>query len=129
MLFRSRASGEVDAERIGQIWLEEMGASLGPAITLNPGYERYWGYVSHFFHTPFYVYAYAFGDLLVSALMQRRQEHPEGFTALYRELLAAGGSKTYVEALKPFGLNPRDPAFWRLGLARLEGLIDRFEAL
>lgn len=124
-----RATGEVDAERIGQIWMEEMGASLGPAITLNPGYERYWGYVSHFFHTPFYVYAYAFGDLLVSALMQRRHEDPESFTPLYRDLLAAGGSKTYVEALKPFGLDPRDPAFWRLGLARLEGLIDRFEAL
>lgn len=124
-----RQSGEVSVERIGQIWLEEMGASLGPAVTLNPGYEHWWSYVSHFVHTPFYVYAYAFGDLLVSALMEARRADPKGFTPLYRELLAAGGTRTYVEALKPFGLNPRDPAFWAAGCKRLERLVDQFEAL
>ncbi|MDP3370233.1 MAG: M3 family oligoendopeptidase [Brevundimonas sp.] len=124
-----RARGEVAVERIGEIWLEEMGASLGPAITLNPGYEHWWSYVSHFVHSPFYVYAYAFGDLLVAALMETRAKDPAGFTPLYRELLAGGGSKGYVEALAPFGLNPRDPAFWTIGTKRLEGLIDRFEAL
>ncbi|MDZ4109322.1 MAG: M3 family oligoendopeptidase [Brevundimonas sp.] len=124
-----RAKGEVAVERIGEIWLEEMGASLGPAITLNPGYEHWWSYVSHFVHSPFYVYAYAFGDLLVAALMETRAKDPAGFTPLYRELLAGGGSKGYVEALAPFGLNPRDPAFWTIGTKRLEGLIDRFEAL
>ncbi len=124
-----RASGEVSVDRIGEIWLEELGASLGPAVTLNAGYEHWWSYVSHFVHSPFYVYAYAFGDLLVAALMETRAKDPAGFTPLYRELLAAGGTRTYVEALKPFGLNPRDPAFWTIGTKRLEGLIDRFEAL
>jgi oligoendopeptidase F len=124
-----RAAGEVPVERIGELWLEEMGASLGPAVTLNPGYEHWWSYVGHFVHSPFYVYAYAFGDLLVAALMETRARDPEGFTPLYRELLAGGGSRGYVEALAPFGLNPRDPAFWTIGTKRLEGLIDRFEAL
>ena len=124
-----RAAGEVPVERIGEIWLEEMGASLGPAVTLNPGYEHWWSYVSHFVHSPFYVYAYAFGDLLVAALMETRAKDPEAFTPLYRELLAGGGSKGYVEALAPFGLNPRDPAFWTIGTKRLERLIDQFEAM
>ena len=124
-----RAAGEVSAERIGAIWMEEMGAALGPAVTLNPGYEHWWSYVSHFVHAPFYVYAYAFGDLLVAALMETRAKDPEAFTPLYRDLLAAGGTRTYVEALAPFGLNPRDPAFWTIGCRRLERLIDQFEAL
>ncbi|HEY0103136.1 MAG TPA: M3 family oligoendopeptidase [Brevundimonas sp.] len=124
-----RAAGEVSVERIGALWLGEMGGSLGPAVTLNSGYEHWWSYVSHFVHSPFYVYAYAFGDLLVAALMETRAKDPGAFTPLYRELLAAGGSKTYVEALAPFGLNPRDPAFWTIGTKRLEGLIDQFEAL
>ena len=124
-----RATGEVPAERIGEIWLEELGASLGPAVTLNPGYEHWWSYVSHFVHSPFYVYAYAFGDLLVAALMETRRRDPQAFAPLYRELLAAGGTKTYVEALAPFGLNPRDPAFWTIGCQRLERLVDQFEAL
>jgi oligoendopeptidase F len=124
-----RAAGEVAVDRIGELWLEELGGSLGPAVTLNPGYEHWWSYVSHFVHSPFYVYAYAFGDLLVAALMETRAKDPAGFTPLYRQLLAGGGSKGYVEALAPFGLNPRDPAFWTIGTKRLEGLIDRFEAL
>lgn len=124
-----RAAGEVSAGRIGEIWLEEMGASLGPAVTLNPGYEHWWSYVSHFVHSPFYVYAYAFGDLLVAALMEARRADPAGFTPLYRDLLAAGGTRTYVEALAPFGLNPRDPEFWRAGCRRLERLVDQFEAM
>jgi len=124
-----RAGGELSVERINQIWLEEMGASLGPAVTLNAGYEHWWTYVSHFVHSPFYAYAYAFGDLLVAALMETRAKDPEGFTPLYRELLAGGGTRTYVEALEPFGLNPRDPSFWLIGTRRLERLVDQFEAL
>ena len=124
-----RAGGEVSVDRIGQIWLEEMGASLGPAVTLNPGYEHWWAYVSHFVHSPFYVYAYAFGDLLVAALMETRRKDPAAFTPLYRDLLAGGGTRTYDEALKPFGLDPRDPAFWSIGCGRLERLVDQFEAL
>lgn len=124
-----RLKGEVPQQRINEIWLEEMGASLGPSVALNPGYEHWWSYVSHFVHSPFYVYAYAFGDLLVAALMEARRADPAGFTPLYRELLAGGGARTYVEALKPFGLNPRDPAFWSVGCKRLERLIDQFEQL
>ena len=125
----ARAEGEVPNDEIGRIWLEIMGESLGPAITLNPGFEHYWAYIAHFVHTPFYVYAYAFGDLLVGALMERRRQDPQGFAPLYEALLAAGGTRTYVEALKPFGLNPRDKAFWATGLDRLERLVDEFEAL
>ena len=124
-----RQKGEVSQHRINDLWLTEMGASLGPAVTLNPGYEHWWSYVSHFVHSPFYVYAYAFGDLLVAALMEARRADPAGFTPLYRDLLAGGGARTYVEALKPFGLNPRDPAFWSVGCQRLERLVDQFEAL
>ena len=124
-----RLNGELDPEAIGALWLDVMGESLGPAIRLNPGYEHYWSYVSHFVHAPFYVYAYAFGDLLVSALMEKRREDPKAFAPLYEALLSAGGSKTYVEALAPFGLDPREKSFWAAGCTRLERLVDEFEAL
>jgi oligoendopeptidase F len=125
----AREAGELAPDQIGQLWLEVMGESLGPAVTLNAGYEHYWAYVSHFVHAPFYVYAYAFGDLLVRGLMEKRREDPIGFAPLYEDLLAAGGTRTYVEALAPFGLNPRDKAFWAAGCAQLERLVDEFEAL
>jgi len=125
----ARAKGELSTDEISDIWMTVMGESLGPAVRLNAGYETYWSYVSHFVHSPFYVYAYAFGNLLVEALMEARRRNPEGFTPLYEDLLAAGGARTYVEALAPFGLDPRDPAFWSGGCARLERLVDEFEAL
>ncbi|WP_309087319.1 M3 family oligoendopeptidase [Phenylobacterium sp.] len=125
----ARLQGELSPDEIGGLWLEVMGESLGPAVRLNEGYEHYWAYVSHFVHAPFYVYAYAFGDLLVRGLMEKRREDPEGFAPLYEQLLAAGGTKTYVEALAPFGLNPREKAFWAAGMKQLERLVDEFEAL
>jgi oligoendopeptidase F len=124
-----RQKGEVSPDEIGAIWLETMGESLGPAVRLNPGYQHYWAYVSHFVHAPFYVYAYAFGDLLVRGLMEKRREDPAAFAPLYEALLAAGGTKTYVEALAPFGLNPREKAFWAAGMKQMERLVDEFEAL
>ncbi|MHB8285014.1 MAG: M3 family oligoendopeptidase, partial [Caulobacteraceae bacterium] len=124
-----RTQGEVGLDQIGQLWLEVMGESLGPAITLGDGYEHYWAYVSHFVHSPFYVYAYAFGDLLVSALMEKRRQDPRAFAPLYEQLLAGGGTKTYVEALVPFKLDPKEKRFWADGCARLERLVDEFEAL
>jgi oligoendopeptidase F len=124
-----RQAGEVTPTRLGALWLDVMGESLGPAVRLNAGYEHYWAYVGHFVHSPFYVYAYAFGDLLVSALMERRRQNPEAFAPLYEDLLSAGGAKTYVEALQPFGMNPRQKSFWAEGCARLEHLVDEFEAL
>jgi oligoendopeptidase F len=125
----ARAEGELAPDHIGGLWLEVMGESLGPAVRLNAGYEHYWAYVSHFVHSPFYVYAYAFGNLLVEALMEKRLQDPKGFAPRYEALLAAGGSKTYVEALEPFGLDPRQKAFWDAGLNRLERLVDEFESL
>jgi len=124
-----RAESEVSADQIAEIWLEVMGESLGPAVKLNSGYEYYWAYVSHFVHAPFYVYAYAFGNLLVEALMAAREKDPVAFTPLYEQLLAAGGTKTYVEALAPFGLDPREKSFWAAGCLRLERLVDEFERL
>ncbi len=125
----ARMDGEVALDQINTIWLDVMGESLGPSIKLNDGYEMWWAYISHFVHAPFYVYAYSFGDLLVSALMEKRRENPQAFTPLYRTLLSGGGTRTYVEAVTPFGMNPRDKAFWKMGCARLEGLIEAFEAL
>ena len=125
----ARAVGEVSPEAIGAIWLEVMGESLGPAVRLNRGYEHYWAYVSHFVHAPFYVYAYAFGNLLVEGLMEARRVNPAAFAPLYEDLLAAGGARTYVEALAPFGLDPRKRSFWDAGCKRLERLVDEFEAL
>ncbi len=125
----ARRSGELSVDHIGGLWLEVMGESLGPAVKLNPGYEYYWAYISHFTHAPFYVYAYTFGNLLVEGLMAARAEHPEGFAPKYEALLAGGGAYTYVEALKPFGLDPREKAFWAAGCKRLEKLVDEFEAL
>jgi oligoendopeptidase F len=125
----ARAEGEVSPEEIGAIWIEIMGESLGPAVKLNPGYEHYWAYISHFVHAPFYVYAYAFGDLLVRSLMEKRLADPKGFAPLYEALLAGGGSRTYVEALAPFGLDPREKSFWAAGMRQLERLVDEFEAL
>ncbi len=125
----ARQEGELAPEDISALWLDVMAESLGPAVKLNPGYEHYWAYVTHFVHAPFYVYAYAFGDLLVRGLMEKRREDPVAFAPLYEDLLAAGGTRAYVEALKPFGLNPREKAFWAAGMSQLERLVDEFDDL
>lgn len=125
----ARQEGELSPDHISDLWLDVMAESLGPPVKLNPGYEHYWAYVSHFVHAPFYVYAYAFGDLLVRGLMEKRREDPVAFAPLYEDLLAAGGTRTYVEALKPFGLNPREKAFWAAGVSQLERLVDEFDDL
>ena len=125
----ARREGELAPAEIAGLFLQVMEESLGPAVKLNDGYEHYWAYISHFTHSPFYVYAYAFGDLLVRGLMERRREDPQAFAPLYEELLAAGGTRTYVEALAPFGLDPREKAFWAAGMKQLERLVDEFEAL
>ncbi|UTP40155.1 M3 family oligoendopeptidase [Phenylobacterium sp. LH3H17] len=125
----ARLEGELAPDHISGLWLDVMSESLGPAVKLNAGYEHYWAYVSHFVHAPFYVYAYAFGDLLVRGLMEKRREDPKAFAPLYEDLLAAGGTRTYVEALKPFGLNPREKAFWAAGVKQLERLVDEFDEL
>jgi len=103
--------------------------SLGPAIELKPGYETFWAYIPHFVHSPFYVYAYAFGDCLVNSLYAVYERAADGFAERYLEMLAAGGTKHHSELLAPFGLDARDPAFWQGGLGVIEGMIAELEAL
>ena len=103
--------------------------SLGPAIALRPGYETYWAYIGHFIHSPFYVYAYAFGDCLVNSLYGVYERSSEGFAERYLSMLAAGGSKSYSELLAPFGLDAKDPGFWTIGLSVIERMIDELEAM
>jgi oligoendopeptidase F len=124
-----RKSGELTADRLGQIWLEVQAESLGPAIELKPGYETFWTYIGHFIHAPFYVYAYAFGDCLVNSLYAVYEQAHEGFAERYLAMLAAGGTKHHSELLKPFGLDARQPAFWRGGLALLERMIGELEEM
>ena len=124
-----RKNGELTAERIGQIWLSVQGESLGPAIEIKPGYENFWMYIPHFIHSPFYVYAYAFGDCLVNSLYAVYEHASEGFAERYLAMLAAGGTKHYSELLKPFGLDAKDPKFWDGGLSVIAGMIDELEAM
>jgi oligoendopeptidase F len=128
-LHEERRAGELTSERIGQIWLEVQGGSLGPAVELGPGYETYWCYVPHFIHSPFYVYAYAFGDCLVNSLYGLYQDAHPGFVGKYFAMLEAGGSKHHSELLAPFGLDATQRAFWQKGLKVLEGMIDELEAM
>ena len=125
----ARKEGELTAEQIGELWLSVQGDSLGPAIRISEGYETYWAYIPHFIHSPFYVYAYAFGDCLVNSLYAVYQQTEAGFREKYFELLKAGGTRHHSELLKPFGLDAGDPSFWSKGLSMIEGLIDELEAL
>ncbi|MBB3395208.1 MULTISPECIES: M3 family oligoendopeptidase [unclassified Rhizobium] len=125
----ARKAGELTSEDIGELWLSVQSESLGPAIKISEGYETYWAYIPHFIHSPFYVYAYAFGDCLVNSLYAVYQKADKGFQEKYFELLKAGGTKHHSELLKPFGLDATDPSFWSKGLSMIEGLIDELEAL
>ncbi|WEJ32866.1 M3 family oligoendopeptidase [Devosia sp. SD17-2] len=124
----ARRQGELRTEEINAIWLEVQAESLGDGVISNDGYESFWTYIPHFIHSPFYVYAYAFGDCLVNSLYAQYEKSNEGFAERYFELLKAGGSKHHSELLAPFGLDAKDPNFWSLGLSMIEGLIDELEA-
>jgi oligoendopeptidase F len=124
-----RRSGELTAERINAIWIEVQEESLGPAIALKEGYETFWAYIPHFVHSPFYVYAYAFGDCLVNSLYAVYERAAEGFAERYLQMLAAGGTKHHSELLRPFGLDAGDPAFWQGGLGIIERMIGELEEL
>jgi oligoendopeptidase F len=124
-----RKNGELTAERIGEIWLSVQGESLGPAIDIRPGYENFWMYIPHFIHSPFYVYAYAFGDCLVNSLYAVYENAADGFAERYLAMLAAGGTRHYSELLKPFGLDAKDPKFWDGGLSVISGMIDELETM
>ena len=124
-----RRNGELTAQRIGEIWLGVQNESLGAAIDIRPGYENFWMYIPHFIHSPFYVYAYAFGDCLVNSLYAVYEHASEGFAERYLDMLAAGGTKHYSELLRPFGLDAKDPKFWDGGLSVISGMIDELEAV
>ncbi len=128
-LHTARKEGELTSEQIGELWLSVQAESLGPAIRISEGYETWWTYIPHFIHSPFYVYAYAFGDCLVNSLYAVYQKAETGFQEKYFELLKAGGTKHHSELLKPFGLDATDPSFWDKGLSMIEGLIDELEEL
>jgi oligoendopeptidase F len=125
----ARLEGELTADQIGALWMSVQGESLGPAVTFDEGYETYWAYIPHFIHSPFYVYAYAFGDCLVNSLYAVYQDANAGFAEKYFDMLRAGGSKHHRELLAPFGLDASDPAFWQRGLKMIEGMIDELETL
>jgi oligoendopeptidase F len=127
LLHDERRGGEVMAERIGEIWMQVQTESLGPAFEFTPDYNVFWAYVPHFVHSPFYVYAYAFGDCLVNALYGVFQSGHPGFQAKYLDMLRAGGTKRHRELLAPFGLDASEPAFWRKGLDVIAGFIDELE--
>jgi oligoendopeptidase F len=129
LVHEARRDGELTSDKIGEFWLQVQGESLGPAIKLNEGYETFWTYVSHFVHSPFYVYAYAFGDCLVNSLYAAYERAPEGFEDRYLDMLRAGGTKHHKELLAPFGLDATDPGFWAMGLKVIEEMISELEAL
>ncbi len=124
LLHDERRSGELVPDRIAELWMQVQKESLGPAFEFTPEYGVYWAYIPHFIHSPFYVYAYAFGDCLVNALYSVFQSGHPGFQAKYLDMLRAGGTKRHKELLAPFGLDASDPAFWKKGLDIIAGFID-----
>ena len=124
-----RRQGELAAETIGDIWLAVQGESLGPAIRFHDEYRHFWAYIPHFVHSPFYVYAYAFGDCLVNSLYDAYRKGLPGFEGKYLDMLRAGGTLRHKELLAPFGLDAGDPAFWRRGLDVVVGFIDELERM
>jgi oligoendopeptidase F len=125
----ARKNGELTSEQLCELWMSVQAESLGPAIRLGPGYESFWAYIPHFVHSPFYVYAYAFGDCLVNSLYGVYQDANEDFVERYFAMLSAGGTMHHSELLAPFGLDARDPAFWQIGLSMIEGLIAELEGM
>jgi oligoendopeptidase F len=124
----ARRSGELSLDQLGDIWMDTQTKSLGPVFRFDDDYRLLWGYIPHFIHAPFYVYAYAFGDCLVNALYGVFAEGHAGFQDKYFDMLRAGGSKRHKELLAPFGLDASDPAFWKRGLSVVSGFIDELEA-
>ncbi|HLG90235.1 MAG TPA: M3 family oligoendopeptidase [Alphaproteobacteria bacterium] len=125
----ARREGELTPDQLGEIWIAVQTESLGPALRFDENYRNFWAYIPHFIHTPFYVYAYAFGDCLVNALYAAYRQADAGFAERYLEMLAAGGTKTHRELLAPFGLDASDPGFWQKGLGIIAGFIDELERL
>ncbi|HUL07318.1 MAG TPA: M3 family oligoendopeptidase [Candidatus Acidoferrum sp.] len=128
-LHAERRQGELMPDRIAEIWMATQAESLGPALRFDDDYRVFWTYIPHFIHTPFYVYAYAFGDCLVNSLYAVYQGAQKGFAEKYLDMLRAGGTKRHKELLAPFGLDASDPAFWDKGLGVIRGFIDELERM
>lgn len=128
-LHAARAEGELTPDDINALWMSVQAESLGDIFDFQEGYETFWSYIPHFVHSPFYVYAYAFGDGLVNALYAVYEEGDADFQEKYFDMLKAGGSKHHKELLAPFGLDASDPAFWDKGLSMIESFIDELEAM
>ena len=118
---------ELSVNEICKIWIDVQKQSLGPSIKFNDDYKYFWSYIPHFIHSPFYVYAYAFGDCLVNSLFNVYESKLPKFEDKYITLLESGGSNTYDKLLKPFGLNPKKKDFWQKGVNVIESLIDQLE--
>jgi oligoendopeptidase F len=129
VVHRERREAELTPERLGEVWMEVQEESLGPIFRFDDEYRYYWCYIPHFIHSPFYVYAYAFGDCLVNSLYAVYQGAPRGFEEKYLAMLRAGGTLRHKELLAPFGLDAGDPEFWSGGLGVVSGLIDELEAV
>lgn len=125
----ARREGELTSDQLGEIWMAVQAESLGPAINLAPEYSTFWAYIPHFIHSPFYVYAYAFGDGLVNALYAVYEQGDAGFQDKYFDMLAAGGTQHHSTLLAPFGLDASDPAFWDKGLSLISSMIDELEGM
>ncbi len=128
-LHAARREGELTPDDINALWMSVQAQSLGDAFEFMDGYETFWAYIPHFVHSPFYVYAYAFGDGLVNALYAAYADGLPDFEEKYFEMLKAGGSKHHKELLAPFGLDASDPKFWDKGLSMIAGFIDELEAM
>jgi oligoendopeptidase F len=133
-LHARRAVGELTPDDIGAIWMKVQAESLGPALVFDENYKNYWAYIGHFIHSPFYVYAYAFGDCLVNALYgvyqeQKTQFARDEFAKKYLAMLTAGGTLRHKALLKPFGLDATKPDFWNKGLKVIAGMVDELEKL
>lgn len=129
LVHQARSLGELTSDDLASIWKRTQEEALGSAVNVDPITHSFWAYISHFIHTPFYVYAYAFGDCLVNSLYAFYQKYPEGFESKYIELLKAGGSKGYADLLRPFGFNLKEEKFWEGGLKMISSLIDELEEL
>ena len=129
----ARANGQLTPEEMSTMWLEctkEYYGEEGEVFDSYADISALWMYVSHFHNVPFYVYAYAFGDLLVGSLYGAYMKQPEGFEEKLLDLLRAGGTKDFVDAVSPFGLDPASPSFWTDALhAHLGGLMEEAEEL
>ena len=124
-----RTEGELSADRLSNAWMETQRAMFEGSVTLGEHYRHWWSYIPHFLHTPGYVYAYAFGELLVLALYARYQDTGDHFADAYLDLLRAGGSDWPHHLVAELGVDLTDTAFWQQGLAEVEALIDRAESL